>query len=127
MTLSGDHRRDAEPGLTCLEPSGSAPYTAAMTAAHAYELPDVPDPVQLAAAVDAAEHGQVIPLTRHGRPVAVIQPVDPDQAWYWTDEWQAKEREVDQSVPRGEVLSGEEFLAHLEALHQDKLTQQRKA
>lgn len=26
-----------------------------------------------------------------------------DQAWFWTDEWQAGEREVDEAIARGEV------------------------
>ncbi|MGH3546349.1 MAG: type II toxin-antitoxin system prevent-host-death family antitoxin, partial [Mycobacteriales bacterium] len=54
-----------------------------MTAAHAYELPPknaggfrLPD-----AEVEAVEEGgEVIYLTRSGRPVARITPVDPEQA-----------------------------------------------
>lgn len=37
-----------------------------------------------------------------------------DQAWYWTPEWQAKEREADRQVAEGRVtrfLSEDEFLA----------------
>lgn len=26
-----------------------------------------------------------------------------DQAWYWSEEWQAKEREVDEQMARGEI------------------------
>lgn len=32
--------------------------------------------------------------------------VDPDQAWFWTPEWQAGEREADEELRRGEY---EEF------------------
>lgn len=32
-------------------------------------------------------------------PVALIPK---DQLWYWTPEWQAKEREVDEALARGE-------------------------
>lgn len=45
-----------------------------MSAAHDFELPphaDVP-----AEAVDAAEHGQVVYLTRNGEPFAAIVPAD---------------------------------------------------
>jgi hypothetical protein len=45
--------------------------------------------------------------------------IDPDQLWFWTPEWQEKEREVDESIRRGERgtvhLSDEDFLASLEA------------
>src|SRR5438045_642433 len=46
--------------------------------------------------------------------------IDPDQAWFWTREWQEKEREVDESIARGErgtvYESDEAFLSALEAL-----------
>jgi hypothetical protein len=38
---------------------------------------------------------------------------DPDQAWFWTPEWQAKEREADADIAAGRVTrfeSDEEFL-----------------
>ncbi len=41
-----------------------------------------------------------------------------DQAWYWTEEWQAGEREVDEEIARGEriVTDGpDEFVASLRA------------
>jgi hypothetical protein len=45
--------------------------------------------------------------------------IDPDQLWFWTPEWQAKEREVDESLARGEPgtihESSKEFLASLES------------
>lgn len=43
---------------------------------------------------------------------------DPDQAWFWTPEWQAKEREADEAIAAGQTtlyLSDEEFLAALES------------
>jgi len=95
-----------------------------MTAAHAYELPaehgqDATLSVTVAD-VEAAEHGEVVIFTRNGRPVAKVDPIDPDQAWFWTPEWQAGEREVDDAIARGEHrdvhMSGEEFVAHLTAL-----------
>lgn len=46
-------------------------------------------------------------------------PVPADQAWFWTERWQEREREVDEQVDAGRVAvhdSGEDFLAHLEDL-----------
>jgi len=39
---------------------------------------------------------------------------NPDQAWFWTPEWQAKEREADAAIREGRFTrfdSVEEFLA----------------
>ena len=62
-------------------------------------------------------------MTRDDRPVAKVHGIDPDQAWFWTPEWQAKEREVEEEraagVPSREFGSGEEFLAYLEAVIED--------
>jgi antitoxin MazE len=49
------------------------------------------------------------------RPRAVT---DPDQAWFWTEEWQQGEREVDEDIAAGRVHvfdDAESFLAALEA------------
>jgi hypothetical protein len=43
--------------------------------------------------------------------------LDPDQAWFWTREWQAREREADDDLAAGRVTSyesDEEFLAALD-------------
>jgi hypothetical protein len=43
-------------------------------------------------------------------------PVPASQAWFWTEEWQAGEREVDEMLARGEFTdfeSAEELMAHL--------------
>jgi bifunctional DNA-binding transcriptional regulator/antitoxin component of YhaV-PrlF toxin-antitoxin module len=56
------------------------------------------------------------------RPDGVIElravvPVPADQAWFWSSEWQAGERRVDDHVSRGEVRvsnSAEEFLSELD-------------
>ena len=67
--------------------------------------------------------GEIVILTRDGRPVAKVHAIDPDQAWFWTPEWQAKEREVDDERAAGvsdrDFASGEEFLAYLEAVIED--------
>lgn len=43
---------------------------------------------------------------------------DPDQSWFWTDEWQTKEREADEALRLGKFErfeSEEAFEAALEA------------
>jgi len=43
--------------------------------------------------------------------------IDPDQAWFWTREWQTREREADDDLAAGRVTSyesDEEFLAALD-------------
>jgi hypothetical protein len=44
-------------------------------------------------------------------------PVDPDQAWFWTPEWQRKEREAEADKAAGNAdryASDDEFLAALD-------------
>ncbi len=44
--------------------------------------------------------------------------IDPDQAWYWTREWQVKEREADDDRAAGRVTryeTDEDFLKALDA------------
>jgi prevent-host-death family protein len=79
---------------------------------HAYELP--PDDQVPADAMREVEGGQVVYLTRKGRRIAAIVPAD--QAWFWSDEWQAGEREADQELAEGQGVqfdTDEEFLAYL--------------
>jgi hypothetical protein len=43
--------------------------------------------------------------------------IDPEQAWFWTREWQAKEREADDDLAAGHgttYASDDEFLAALD-------------
>jgi len=45
--------------------------------------------------------------------------VPADQAWFWTKHWQQREREVDNHIAHGDVVthdSTEEFLFHLDEL-----------
>jgi hypothetical protein len=47
---------------------------------------------------------------------ALTEPPDPDQAWFWTPEWQAGEAEADADLAAGRVTtsySTEEFLLSL--------------
>jgi len=42
---------------------------------------------------------------------------DPDQAWYWTQEWQDAEREAEKEIKTGQVdkyETGEDFLRTLQ-------------
>ncbi len=46
-------------------------------------------------------------------------PVPADEAWFWTERWQAREREVDAHVEAGEVAthaSADDLVAHLDRL-----------
>lgn len=46
-------------------------------------------------------------------------PVPADQLWFWTQQWQQREREVDEHVAAGRVTvheSADEFLTHLDTL-----------
>ena len=45
------------------------------------------------------------------------QPIKPGQEWFWTEEWQAAEREVETDLEAGRLdtfATMEEFLASLE-------------
>jgi hypothetical protein len=42
--------------------------------------------------------------------------IDPEQAWFWTREWQAKEREADDDIAAGRGTTYENDEAFLEAL-----------
>lgn len=69
-----------------------------MTTAHVYELPRGEHLIVPPQADEAVTAGEVVPLYRDGHPVGVLTPIDPEQAWYWTPEWQAGEREVDEWI-----------------------------
>jgi hypothetical protein len=57
-------------------------------------------------------------LSAHAATRVRPKHIPKDQAWFWTDEWQAGEREVDEALARGEYKtfnSVEEMLADLHA------------
>jgi len=65
-------------------------------------------------------------LLRSGRAeaFAVMQRLNPDQAWFWTEEWQAGEREADADEAAGRTTyhaSTEDFLAALDAHLDDEI------
>lgn len=44
-------------------------------------------------------------------------PIPAEEAWFWTDRWQAMEREADEDIAAGRVThfaDVEEFVAHIE-------------
>ena len=57
------------------------------------------------------EPGQAfqITMTRDGLVLYTIESesegIDPDQAWFWTPEWQAKEREADEAIAAGRLTA----------------------
>jgi len=80
--------------------------------------------VTLPSAVRAAAHieeGTVVEVSVTAEGAVLLRPkllVDAADAWYWTPEWQAGEREVDAETARGEAgrvyRTDEEFLASLD-------------
>ena len=57
-----------------------------------------------------------VSLTEDGAIAIAAEERDPDQAWFWTEEWQRKEREADEDIAAGRIsryLSDEEFEAAL--------------
>jgi hypothetical protein len=54
---------------------------------------------------------------------ANLQAVDlpDDQAWFWTKEWQAGEKAVDDALARGEYQDFEDAEGLIEALRQDSV------
>ena len=50
----------------------------------------------------------------------IISPkaiVDTDEAWYWSKEWQAKEREVDEALAKGDYQEFDNAEDLIKALH----------
>lgn len=59
-------------------------------------------------------------ISAEGEIVIHSQERDPDQAWFWTEERQAKEREADEDIAAGRLtgpMTGEELIAAFEARH----------
>ena len=70
------------------------------------------------------EPGAQVQIIEHEDGTLELQPMLPipaDQRWFWTERWQAMEREADEDIAAGRVLSFDdvdEFIAHLER-HRD--------
>src|SRR5260221_13750650 len=73
------------------------------------------------------EPGAQVEITE--RPDGVLEvrpavPVPASQAWFWTDERQRREKEVDAHVAAGEVTTfddGDDFLQHLDSLEDEQV------
>ena len=76
----------------------------------------LPDEVRKAARIEEGDYLEV--STRNGE--IVLRPkklVDADQAWFWTDGWQAGEREASEDIAAGRTTrsgNAKEFLKTLE-------------
>ena len=96
--------RSDEPTTPFLDTDLPGFYNSRMTKAELHELVDrLPE-----GAVDGA--AILLEEITDGR-------IDPEQAWFWTREWQAKEREADDDVAAGRgitYVSDNEFLAALD-------------
>lgn len=78
----------------------------------------LPDEIRRAARL---EEGDLLEaeLTSDGILLRPQKVIDADQAWFWTPEWQAMERQADEDKLAGRreiFMSGEEFLAALRKL-----------
>jgi AbrB family looped-hinge helix DNA binding protein len=76
-------------------------------------------PAHLLRAINLNEGDPVgIEMTEDGILLRTSTGRDPSQWWFWTEEWQAGEREVDENIRAGRLcgpMTDEEFLASLEA------------
>src|ERR1035437_3761530 len=79
-------------------------------------------PSELRRRMHLDEPGAQVEILERGDGVIELRaalPVPADQAWFWTEHWQRREREVDELVARGEVAvheSTDDFLTHLDEL-----------
>ena len=73
---------------------------------------------QMAGLSESGERDRLLSLVRSVRAeaFALMQRLNPDQAWFWTEHWQAGERDVDRDIAAGLLISGtlEEFDAALD-------------
>ncbi len=56
------------------------------------------------------------PGVEPGQVRVTIEGIDPDQAWFWTEEWQAAERRVDEDLAAGrykDFATMDDFIADL--------------
>ncbi len=65
------------------------------------------------------EPGDFLEVQVQGEAIHLVPQklVPRDQAWFWTDQWQEREREADEAMARGEVSgpfeSAEDLVRHL--------------
>ncbi len=79
-------------------------------------------PAELRQRLHLDEPGAQLEITERADGVIELRPALPvpaDQAWFWSEHWQQREREVDEHVAAGRVTvheSGDDFLTHLDKL-----------
>ncbi len=79
-------------------------------------------PADLRRRMHLDEPGAQVQIIEHQDGHIELQPVLPipaDQAWFWTERWQAGEREADEDIAAGRVshaMDVDEFIAHLERM-----------
>jgi len=59
----------------------------------------------------------VLPLKEYRQLLSIFKAIPKDQLWFWTKEWQKKERESEEDIRRGKIKgpfsSGEDLLKSL--------------
>jgi AbrB family looped-hinge helix DNA binding protein len=79
----------------------------------------LPDEVRRSAKLD---EGDLLEIEVQDEGVIVLRPVgtiDRSQAWFWTEEWQRREREATEDIKAGRTIkfdSGEDLLRYLDEL-----------
>ena len=82
-------------------------------------------PADLRRRMHLDEPGAQVQIIEHRDGRIELQPVLPipaDQAWFWTERWQAMEREADEDIAAGRVshaMDVDEFIANLERAQQE--------
>lgn len=77
-------------------------------------------PAELRTRLHLDEPGAQLEITERADGVIELRPALPvpaDQAWFWSEHWQQREREVDEHVAAGRVTvheSSSDFLNHLD-------------
>lgn len=77
-------------------------------------------PVEVRERLHLDEPGAQLEVTEREDGVLELRaalPVPADQAWFWTEHWQTREREVDEHVAAGRVTvhdDADDFLAHVD-------------
>jgi antitoxin MazE len=58
-----------------------------------------------------------VEVTEEGLLLIAKKLIPKDQAWFWTKEWQAREKEADETISRAEISepfeSAEDLIRHL--------------
>ncbi len=80
-------------------------------------------PREIREALGLGEHSLLeVEMTSHGILLRPAGKIDPEQAWFWTPEWQEGERQADREIASGQgkvYYSDEEFLRSFDDLDQE--------